>query len=56
MDMHMWVSILNALLAFTVGALMARDTDSPVWTLCLVYFIVSTLVHVVGLYIFGIKP
>lgn len=53
MDMHMWVSILNALLAFTVGALMARDTDFPVWTLCLVYFIVSTLVHSVGLYLWN---
>lgn len=56
MDIHMWVSIVNVLLAFTVGALMARDTDLPIWILSLVYFVVTTLVHVVGLYIFGIKP
>lgn len=53
MDMHMWVSILNALLDFTVGALIARGTNLPIWTLCLVYFIVSTLVHSVGLYLWN---
>lgn len=56
MDMHMWVTVISDLLAFTVGALMARDTDLPIWILSLVYFVVTTLVHVVGLYIFGIKP
>ena len=50
MDMHMWVSILNALLAFTAGVLMARDTDLPIWTLCLIYLVTLTLVHVVGFY------
>lgn len=54
MDMHMWVSVFNALLDFTIGALMARDTDSPIWILCLVYFIVTTLVYIVGFYVFGV--
>lgn len=53
MDMNMWVSIVNTLMAFIVGALMARDTDLPIVILSLVYFVVSTLVHIVGLYFFN---
>lgn len=54
MDMHMWVSIANVLLAFTVGGLMAMDTDLPIWALSLVYFVVTILLHIVGLYVFGV--
>lgn len=54
MDIHMWVSIVNALLDFTVGALIARGTDLPIWTLCSVYFIVTLLFYIVGFYVFGV--
>nr|DAS19562.1 MAG TPA: hypothetical protein [Caudoviricetes sp.] len=50
MDIDMLLSIISALIAFIAGALMARDTDLPIWTLCLVYLVALTLVHVVGFY------
>lgn len=50
MDVDMLLSIISALIAFTAGAFMARDTDLPIWTLCLVYLVVLILVHVVGFY------
>lgn len=53
MDISALVSIVNALLAFTVGASIARDTDLPIWALSLVYFVVTTLVHIVGLYFYN---
>ena len=49
----MWVLIVKLLLAFTFGILMARETGLPILALCLVYFIVTTLVYIVGLYVFG---
>ena len=49
----MWASIVDALIGFTTGVLMARAIDLPIWILCLVYFIVSTLVHIVGLYLWN---
>lgn len=54
MDIHMWASIANVLLAFTVGGLMAMDTDLPIWALSLVYFVVVTLVYIAGFYVFGV--
>ena len=54
MDMHMWVSVFNALLDFTVGVLLARDTDLPIWALCLMYLVVITLSYIIGFYVFGV--
>lgn len=50
MDIDALLSIVTASMAFTAGALTARDIDLPIWTLCLVYIVVLTLVHVVGFY------
>lgn len=50
MDIDTLLSIVTASMAFTAGVLTARDIDLPIWTLCLVYIVVLTLVHVVGFY------
>ena len=53
MDIDMLLSIISTLIAFIAGALMARDTDLPILALSLVYFVVTTLVHIVGLHFFN---
>ena len=50
MDIDTLLSIVTASMAFTAGALMARGIDLPIWVLSLVYFVVTTLVHIVGFY------
>lgn len=54
MDIEALLSIISALIAFIAGELMARDTDLPILTLCLVYLIVTTLIYIVGFYVLGV--
>lgn len=56
MDMHMWVIIINNLMAFTMGFLWSREFELPVWLTFIVYFVVTTLAYMIGFYIFDIKP
>lgn len=54
MDIDTLLSIVTASMAFTAGALIARGTNLPIWILCLVYFIVTSLFYIVVFYVFGV--
>lgn len=56
MDTSSWLSIGTVLTCFLTGVLLGRNTDTEILILCLMYFIVTILVHLIGFYIFGIKP